>query len=99
MVFNMAWENLDEERLKSIIKQVSGQKPSKTDVLIKASIIRCKGEKWYYVPSSRSHKRFICGIKVYVVDYEMDDSDRVLVYDGNHLFAVPFREIEEVGFN
>ena len=95
----MAWENLDEERLKQIIRQVSGKKPKSTDKLVKPSTLVCKGEKWYYVPSKRRHKRFPCGIKVYIVDYELDDSGRLLVYDGNYLFAVPFEEVEEIGFN
>ena len=99
MVFNMAWENLDEERLKQIIRQISGKKPIETDKLIKASIISCKGERWYYVPSNRCHQRFMCGTKVYVIDYELDSSDRILVYDGSCLFAAPHHEIEEIGFN
>jgi hypothetical protein len=95
----MAWENLDEERLKQIIRQVSGKTPRSTDKLVRPSKLVCKGEKWYYVPSKREHRRFICGIKVYVVDYELDERDRVLVYDGNCLFAVPIEELEELGFN
>ena len=95
----MAWENLDEERLKQIIRQVSGKTPKSTDKLVRPSKLVCKGEKWYYVPSKREHRRFICGIKVYVVDYELDDRDRVLVYDGKCLFAVPIEELEELGFN
>ena len=95
----MAWENLDEERLKQIIRQVSGKNPKSTDELIESSTLTCKGEKWYYVPSKRQHRKFTCGIKVYVVDYELDDSGRLLVYDGNCLFAVPFDEVEEIGFN
>ena len=99
MVINMAWENLDEERLKQIIRQISGKTPRTKDKLVRACKLKCKGEKWYYVPSKREHKRLVCGIKVYVVDYELDEKDRVLVYDGNHLFAIPYNDLEEIGFN
>ena len=99
----MAWENLDEERLKQIIRQISGKSGNSSDVLVRPSILKCKGknkvEKWFWVPSKRAHMRLVCGIKVFVVDYEMDENDRVLVYDGNYLFAIPYDELEEVGFN
>ena len=32
-------------------------------------------------------------------NYEFDEKDRVLVYDGNHLFAVPYTDLEELEFN
>lgn len=95
----MAWENLDEERLKQIIRQISGKTPRSTDKLVKPSKLICKGEKWYYVPSKREHKRLVCGIKVYIVDYDFDEKDRVLVYDGNYLFAIPYTDLEELEFN
>jgi hypothetical protein len=34
---NMAWENLDEERLKQIIRQISGKTPKTTDKLVQPS--------------------------------------------------------------
>jgi hypothetical protein len=33
------------------------------------------------------------------VDYELDELDRVLAYDGNNLLAVPLEEIVDLGFN
>lgn len=99
----MAWENLDEERLKQIIRQISGKTARDDDELVSPAFLKCKGnnkkEKWFWVPAKRSHKRLVCGIKLYIVDYELDDYDRVLVYDGNYLFAIPYDELEEIGFN
>jgi hypothetical protein len=103
VVIDMAWKNLDEERLRQIIRQISGKTPNPDDKLINPCYINCKGknkeEKWFWVPAQRAHKRLFCGAKVYVVDYEFDEFERVLIYDGNFLFAVPFEELEEVGFN
>tara|TARA_R110000765_G_scaffold316178_1_gene408612 strand:+ start:250 stop:561 length:312 start_codon:yes stop_codon:yes gene_type:complete len=103
VVINMAWESLNEERLKRIIRQISGKIPKSEDELIKPSYINCKGsnkeEKWFWVPSQREHKRLVCGAKVYVINYEFDELERVLIYDGNFLFAVPYEELEEIGFN
>jgi len=99
----MAWENLDEKRLKQIIRQISGKAGKSKEELIRPSYLKCKGknksEKWFWVPSKRTHMRLICGAKVYVVDYDMDELERVLVYDGNYLFAIPYEELEEIGFN
>jgi len=95
----MAWENFDEERLKQIIRQFDGSISKKNKFLVKPSKIDCKGHRWYYVPAKRKHIRISCGIKVYVVDYELDEYERVLVYDGNSLFAVPEKEIIDLGFN
>ena len=99
----MAWENLDEYRLKQIIRQISGKTANSDDVLVTPAYLKCKGknktEKWFWVPSKRSHKRLVCGIKLYIVDYDLDEYDRVLVYDGNYLFAIPYDELKEIGFN
>jgi hypothetical protein len=95
----MAWENFDEERLKQIIRQFDGNVTSKNKFLVKPSKIECKGHRWYLCPSKRKHIKVNCGIKIYVVDYELDELDRVLAYDGNNLLAIPLEEIVDLGFN
>ena len=95
----MAWENFNEERLKQIIRQFEGSTTKKNKFLVKPSKIICKGHRWYYVPAKRKHVKINCGIKVYVVDYELDDFDRILVYDGSNLFAAPQDEVIDLGFN
>lgn len=95
----MAWDNLDENRLKQIIRQVDGEVTKKDSQLIPPSIIKCIGEKWYYAPTKKRHIRTHCGSKVYIVDYELDEEGRILVYDGYLLLAVPFDEVETIGFN
>ena len=95
----MAWEKFDEERLRQIIRQFDGSVTKKNKFLVKPSKIECKGHRWYYCPSKRKHIKVNCGIKIYVVDYEQDELERVLVYDGNNLIAVPQNEIIDLGFN
>ena len=99
----MAWENLDEKRLKQIIRQISGKSKKSEDTLIEPCYVKCKGknkvEKWFWVPSKRTHVRLVCGTKIYIVDYDMDELGRVLAYEGNYLFAIPYDELEEIGFN
>jgi|TARA_Y100000310_G_C20641426_1_gene794146 Cu2+-containing amine oxidase len=95
----MAWENLDENRLKQIIRQASGKVSKKDEHLVVPSIIKCIGVKWYYAPSKRRHMRTRCGLKVHIVDYEEDEEGRVLVYDGYLLIAVPLGDLETIGFN
>ena len=38
-------------------------------------------------------------VKPSKIDCKLDEYDRVLVYDGNSLFAVPEKEIIDLGFN
>jgi len=95
----MTWENLDEKRLKQVIRQVDGKLTKKDSQLVPPSIIKCIGERWYYAPTKKRHIRTHCGSKVYIVDFEEDDEGRVLVYDGYLLLAVPLEELETIGFN
>ena len=39
------------------------------------------------------------GTSVYVASYDMDERDRILVYDGFNLLAIHPDELEEIGFN
>ena len=39
------------------------------------------------------------GIAVYIVSYEMDERDRILIYDGYNLLAIHPDDITEIGFN
>ena len=39
------------------------------------------------------------GIRVYVVSYEIDEKDRILIYDGFNLLAIHPDDLEEIGFN
>jgi hypothetical protein len=36
---------------------------------------------------------------VYVVSYDMDEKDRVLIFDGYSLLAIHPDDLEEIGFN
>lgn len=95
----MTWENLDENRLKQIIRQVTGKVTKKDEYLVAPSIVKCEGSKWYYAPAKRRHIRIRCGSKVYIADYEEDLEGRILVYDGYTLLAVPLDDLNTIGFN
>jgi len=97
----MSKKDLDVDRIKQIIKQLSGKigKKDKQTELVPAAIIKGDGKSWYWMPTKN---KFVCinrGIKVYIIDYNKDDLERVLVYDGYNIFMIPFDEIEEIGFN
>ena len=100
-MLDMSKKELDVDRIKQIIKQLSGKigKKDKQTELVPAAIIKGTGECWYWMPTKN---KFVCinrGIKIYIIDYTMDELDRVMAYDGYNMFMIPIDEIEEVGFN
>ena len=96
----MAWENIDEKRIKRILKQLAGKMSATDDELIPPVIIKGIGEIWCYAPTKRTVIKINRGTKAYVVDDTLDEYDRILIYTSNGYFvAIEKDEIEEVGFN
>ena len=50
-------------------------------------------------PTKKTLLKVNRGIVVYVVSYDMDEKDRILVYDGFNLLAIHPDDLEEIGFN
>jgi len=95
----MAWDELDVERVEQIIRQISGNKIDKTKELINPAIIKGSGVIYLWGPTKKALLKVNRGIVVYVVSYDMDEKDRILVYDGFNLLAIHPDDLEEIGFN
>ena len=95
----MAWETLDSARVEQIVRQITGKKVDKTKDLINSAIIKGSGIVFLWAPTKKTLLKVNRGIRVYVVSYDMDEKDRILVYDGYNLFAIHPDDIEEIGFN
>jgi hypothetical protein len=52
-----------------------------------------------WAPTKKTLLKVNRGISVHVVSYEMDEKDRILVYDGYNLLAIHPDDLEEIGFN
>ncbi len=95
----MAWETLDSARVEQIVRQITGKKVDKTKDLINSAIIKGSGIVFLWAPTKKTLLKVNRGIRVYVVSYDVDEKDRILVYDGYNLLAIHPDEIEEIGFN
>jgi len=96
----MAWEKIDEQRIKTILKQIAGRLSPDDDELVPPVVIKGTGAIWCYAPTKRAVIKINRGTKAYVVDDTLDEYDRILIYTSNGYFvAIEKDEIEEIGFN
>ena len=95
----MAWETLDSSRVEQIVRQITGKKIDKDKKLITSAMIKGSGIIFLWAPTKKTLIKVNRGIRVYVVSYDMDEKDRILVYDGYNLLAIHPDDLEEIGFN
>jgi hypothetical protein len=95
----MAWETLDSDRIEQIIRQITGKKLSDSKDMVTPAMIKGTGIVYLWAPTKKTLLKVNRGIRVYVVSYDMDEKDRILVYDGYNLLAIHPDEIDEIGFN
>ena len=95
----MAWETLDSSRVEQIVRQITGKKIDKDKKLITPAMIKGSGIVFLWAPTKKTLIKVNRGIRVYVVSYDMDEKDRILVYDGYNLLAIHPDDLEEIGFN
>ena len=95
----MAWETLDSGRIEQIIRQITGKKLSESKDMVTPAMIKGTGIVYLWAPTKKTLIKVNRGIRVYVVSYDMDEKDRILVYDGYNLLAIHPDEIDEIGFN
>ena len=95
----MAWETLDSDRIEQIIRQITGKKLSGSKEMVTPAMIKGTGIVYLWAPTKKTLLKVNRGIRVYVVSYDMDEKDRILVYDGYNLLAIHPDEIDEIGFN
>jgi hypothetical protein len=95
----MAWENLDSTRIEQIIRQITGKKLDRSTEMVTGELIKGTGVIYLWAPTKKTLLKVNRGIAVHIVSYEMDEKDRILVYDGFNLLAIHPDDIEEIGFN
>ena len=95
----MAWETLNSGRIEQIIRQITGKKLDESVSMISPAMIKGSGIIFLWAPTKKTFMKVNRGIRVYVVSYEMDEKDRILIYDGFNLLAIHPDDLEEIGFN
>jgi|TARA_R100000664_G_scaffold31534_1_gene45228 hypothetical protein len=95
----MAWETLNSSRIEQIIRQITGKKLDDSVTMIASAMIKGSGIIFLWAPTKKTLMKVNRGIRVYVVSYEMDEKDRILIYDGFTLLAIHPDDLDEIGFN
>ena len=95
----MAWETLNSDRIEQIMRQITGKKLDASTNMISPAMIKGSGIIFLWAPTKKTLMKVNRGIRVYVVSYEMDEKDRILIYDGFNLLAIHPDELDEIGFN
>ena len=95
----MAWETLNSGRIEQIMRQITGKKLDKSINMISPAMIKGSGIIFLWAPTKKTLMKVNRGIRVYVVSYEMDEKDRILIYDGFNLLAIHPDDLDEIGFN
>ena len=95
----MAWETLNSARIEQIVRQITGKKLDSSTNIITPAMIKGSGIIFLWAPTKKTLMKVNRGIRVYVVSYEMDEKDRILIYDGFNLLAIHPDDLDEIGFN
>ena len=96
----MKWKPGEKEKLKQIIKQVSGTLEAEDGPLIESVKVKGKGNLWCYAPLLNRMVRVVRGTRVYIISEMKNNEGKVLVYTANvDVVYIHKNELLEVGFN
>jgi hypothetical protein len=96
----MAWDYIDAEKFKTLIKQIGGTITENDGDLVPFHVIKGSGTLWCYQPTLKSMIRVLRSSKIYVLDLGNDnDEDCLALSAEGNVFIISKDEIEEIGFN
>ena len=96
----MEWKEGEKEKLKQIIKQVTGTLDSDDAPLIESALIKGSGDIWCYGPLLNRMVLVARGTRVHVISEKEDKIGRVLIYTaGVEVVYIDKDELIEIGFN
>lgn len=95
----MSWETIDKDLIKKLTSQITGDISFSDGPLQAPYMIKGKGVIYCYSIMLKQFVKLERGTEIFVVSDELDDKDRILVYANPYIVAMPFDEIEQIGFN
>tara|TARA_Y100000310_G_C20393053_1_gene673722 strand:- start:32 stop:322 length:291 start_codon:yes stop_codon:yes gene_type:complete len=96
----MRWKKGEKEKLKKIIKQVSGNIDDIEGELLESAKIQGTGDLWCYAPLSNRMIRVCKGTRVYIISEKEDEEGMVLAYTATvDVVLIKKDDLMEVGFN
>lgn len=96
----MNWDDVDEKKLKTLIKQISGTITGKDGELVPYHVIKDKGDIWCYHLTTKTMVRILRGSNIYVLDMGTKQDTECLVYtEHGVLILIDKDEIIEIGYD
>lgn len=78
-----------ETRIRMAVKQISGSVKEEDGSLLSEIAIICKGVVFCFLPATRSFVSIACGTKAILIDEQINEAGRVLIYTFNgHLAEI-----------
>jgi hypothetical protein len=96
----MNWAHIDEKKLKTLIKQISGTITEKDGELVPYHAIKGKGDIWCYHLTTKTMVRILRGSNIYVLDMGAKQDIQCLIYtEHGVLILIDKDEIIEIGYD
>jgi|7_EtaG_2_1085326.scaffolds.fasta_scaffold143324_2 hypothetical protein len=101
VIVNNMWEYVDKNKIKKILKQISGNMEDFEGNLVPTVAIKgTKGHIWCYHVNERKFVKIHRGVVGYVLSKERDEKGRLLIYtEKSQIVAIYEEDLVEVGFN
>ena len=95
----MAWETIDKGLIKKLTAQVIGDVSFSDGPLEAPCMIKGKGVIYCYSIMLKQFVKLERGTEIFIISDELGDKERMLVFANPYIVAMPFEEIEQIGFN
>tara|TARA_R110002020_G_scaffold37239_1_gene112423 strand:+ start:22843 stop:23139 length:297 start_codon:yes stop_codon:yes gene_type:complete len=89
----------DSEKIRKIVKQLSGELDPDDDELEPAYKIKGTGHLWCFSPISNSMVRILRGSKVYLLQENIKNEDEVMIFVAYEVVNIDKNEIIKLGYN
>ena len=95
------WDDVDSDKVKKIIKQITGKVDDDHGELIPMIAIKgTKGYVWCYHPTEKRFIRVRRGTLGYIISDKIDKEDKLLIYTAtSQIIIIEKDELVELGFN
>ena len=95
----MAWDTIDKSLIKKLTSQLAGDLKFSDGPPEPPCLIRGKGVIYCYSIMLKTFVKLERGTEIFIISDELDDKDRILVFANPYIVAMPFDEVEQIGFN
>ena len=92
-------KSYSSDKLKQIVNELSGDIDPENGPPAPIYEIKGSGHIWCYSPSKKTMVRIPRGGKIYILDSEPDENNRLLIFSPYEVVCVDVDEVQKVGYN